>query len=228
MACETALATRGVYLSGGNLSWMSLDSSEPGVPVCERAVSYMTDLHWNDKASVANKTGVFASVVVVAVNNEDYDKYVAEHGNTTMSQYIAAMRGHLRMISPSEVRDSFILFLAGKVQDPATSNHSLLTYRRLMLSVELKFHVVKNHRELEIRAIQCREETGIAYNGLYLTALQRMFQIYAFAGTKAKNISAEELHCLWEKSGIQISSGENATVNVSGPWLLAVSLTAIP
>ena len=228
MACETALATRGVYLAGYNLAWLGLDSSEPDVPVCERAISYMIDLHWKDTASVANKTGVFASMVSVGVDKMAYREYVGEHGNTTMAEYIAAMRGRLRVISPTEVRDSFILFLAGKVQDPATSNEVLLTYRRLMLSVEVKFHLVESPRESQIRAIQCREETGIAYNGLYLTALQRMFQIFSFAGTgKSKSISAEELHHLWERSGIQISSGENATIQVSGPWLPGVFLTAI-
>lgn len=136
-----------------------------------------------------------------------------------MSQFIAAMRGHLGMISPSEVCDSFLRFLAGKVQDPAASNDSLLTCRRLMLLVELKLILVKNHFELEMRAIQCREKTGIAFNGLCLTAVQRMFQIYSFARTKAKSILAQQLHFLREKSGIAVSTGERATVHVSGPWL---------
>lgn len=203
---------------------MGLDPSEPDVPVCERAISYMIDMHWKDMASVANKTGVFASVVSVAVVNEAYRHYVEQHGNTTLTEYIVAMQGKLRVISPTEVRDSFILFLAGKVKDPATSDDSLQKYKRLMLSVEVKFHLVDSPREAEVRAIQCREETGIAYNGLYPTALQRMFQIHSFAGADAVKITAEELRAMWVKERITISCGEQPTVAVSGPWLPALSL----
>ena len=206
------------------MSWLGLDSSEPDVPVCERAISYMIDMHWKDMASVANKTGVFASVVSVAVDKKAYDSYIEQHGDTTMAEHIVAIRGKLRVISPTEVRDSFILFLAGKVKDPATLVDSLQKYKRLMLSVEVKFHLVGSPREAEIRAIQCREETGVAYNGLYPTAVQRMFQIHSFAGTKANSISADQLHEMWEKEKITISCVEKATVHVSGPWLPAVPL----
>ena len=106
------------------------------------------DLNWKDMVLLPNKTGVSASVVVAAMSNDDCEMHVAEPGNTTMSQFIAAMWGHLSMISPSEGCDSFLLFLAGKVQDPAASNDSLLTYMRLVLLVELKFILVKNHGEL--------------------------------------------------------------------------------
>lgn len=206
------------------MSWMGLDPSEPNVPVCERAISYMIDMHWKDMASVANKTGVFASVVSVAVVKEDYHLYVQHHENATMSEYIVAMQGKLRVISPTEVRDSFILFLAGMVKDPATSVDSLQRYKRLMLSVEVKFHLVDSPREAEVRAIQCREETGVAYNGLYLTALQRMFQLFSFAGTDAGKMTADELRAMWMKERITISCGEQPTIAVSGPWLPALSL----
>lgn len=167
--------------------------------MCGVAVSYMIlfDLNWKDMVLLPNKTGVPASVVVAAMSNDDCEMHAAEPGNATMSQFIAAMRGHLSMISPSEVWDSFLLSLAGKVQDPAASNDSLLTYMRLVLLVELKFILVKNRNCFQWAVLDGRS-----------------------ADVPDLLVCRDQArHFLREKSGITLSTGEGATVHVSGPWL---------
>lgn len=231
---DTALETRGLYLCGGNLSWLSLSQSEPEVPVCERALQFMIDMYWKDTGSLQNRTGTFVSPISVKISREDFAKWRAgqlpDHGK--FSDYILAHRGKLQMLSPSEMRDSLVLHLASLVTAQKEQNFEM--YKRLVLSAEMKFHLVENDAEAKTLTIICREKTGTDYVGLYLTAVQRLFQLYDFNqwhpslnGQK----SADMLQRQWEKSGITITAGESAHVGVSHPqslctWLWGCELTA--
>lgn len=231
---DTALETRGLYLCGGNLSWLSLARSEPEVPVCERALQFMIDSYWKDTGSLQNRTGTFVSPISVKIERVEFAKWQAGQppDQRQFSDYILAHRGKLQMLSPSEMRDSLVLHLASLITAQEEQNFEM--YKRLMLSVEMKFHLVKDETEAKTLTIVCREKTGTDYVGLYLTAVQRLFQLYDFnqwhpclKGQK----SAETLRSQWEKSGITITAGETAHVGVSHPqslctWLWGCELTA--
>jgi hypothetical protein len=191
-------------------------------------------MYWKDTGSLQNRTGTFVSPISVKIDREEFALWRAGQlpDQGKLSDYILAHRGKLQMLSPSEMRDSLVLHLASLIAAQEEQNFEM--YKRLVLSVEMKFHLVENKTEANTLTIICREKTGTDYVGLYLTAVQRLFQLYAFndkhPSLKGQK-SAEMLKSQWEECGITITAGEKAHVGVSHPqslctWPWGCELTA--
>ncbi len=131
---------------------------------------------------------------------------------------LPASRGQLLVLSPEEVFFALIFAIERDISNGAGAD-ILASWRRYCLSQVIEFRWVEREDDGYFHAINLRERIGAEFEALYLSPLQRAFQLRDFRermeASAGKTISANQLVRHWNEK-IRVSSGDAVTLSMSG------------
>ena len=117
-----------------------------------------------------------------------------------------ARRGQLRVISPDEIRDSFLLVLADRIANGARAEE-LAKWRKLVLTTPAIFEPVENESGIFLRFADLREHATTVLSAVKRTPLGRIMEVLRFKQQMEKDISTGKTKSItWESVPLLVNA----------------------